>query len=175
MKTIARIFFWFLIEFILILFAAGAFIGSPPPQATVPARSCDESLWKHIYHQKRLVVKSACMSVTGTLVDATRGREKDGCRHEADGDCHTWLKLDASEQGLLNDKNLSNEAGNLVIEPICRYRVTQADAMAVCKDWKQDLVLPPPGTRVRVTGAYVFDSQHGHMEIHPITSIEIIP
>lgn len=135
---------------------------------------CDESLFAHIYHPKRLVVKQACISVTGTLVDATHGRWKDGCRHEKDGDGHCFLKLDKGEESLLNAKNRQNEGGNLVIEPICRYRVTQADAVEACKDWKQPLVLPTPGTHVRVTGAYVFDAQHGHMEIHPISAIEVL-
>lgn len=133
---------------------------------------CDESLWTHVYHAPRLVVKSPCISVTGTLVDASHGRNKDGCRHEKDGDCHTWLRVDKGEESLLNAKNRSDQAGNLVIEPICRYRVTQTDALEACKDWKQDLVLPPPGSRVRVTGAYVLDTQHGHMELHPISKIE---
>lgn len=136
---------------------------------------CDESLWQHVYHVKRLVVHQPCISVTGVLVDASHGRNKDGCRHETDADCHTWLKLDKGQESLLNAKNRQNEGGNLVIEPICRYKVTQADAIEVCKDWTQNLVLPPPGTHVRVTGAYVFDAQHGHMEIHPISSIEVLP
>lgn len=135
---------------------------------------CDETFWQHIYHPKRLVVKQACISVTGTLVDASHGRQKDGCRHEKDGDGHCFLQLDKGEESLLNDKNRQNEDGMLVIEPICRYRVTQADAIEACKGWHQNLVLPPPGTRVRVTGAYVLDTQHGHMELHPISSIEVL-
>lgn len=135
---------------------------------------CDQGLFAHIYNPKRLVVKQPCISVTGTLVDASHGRNKDGCRHEADGDCHTWLKLDKGEESLLNAKNRSNEGGNLVIEPVCRYRVTQADALAACKNYKQPLVLPPPGTRVRVTGAYVLDTQHGHFELHPVSAIEVL-
>lgn len=165
------------------LVLAGAFglccVAVPPAvgQVNLTAKvPCDQTLWAHIYHPKRLVVKQACISVTGVLVDASHGRNKDGCRHEADGDAHCWVNLDKGEEGLLNAKNMKNEGGNLVIEPICRYRVTQADAMAACKGgWQQKLVLPPPGTRVRVTGAYVLDAQHGHMEIHPVSAIDLIP
>lgn len=108
-------------------------LAAPAMAQNVTAKTpCDATLWQHIYHSKRLVVKQACISVTGTLVDASHGRQKDGCRHEKDADCHTWLALDKGEEGLLNAKNLSNEGGNLVIEPICRYLpVTQADAVAV--------------------------------------------
>ena len=62
---------------------------------------CDESLWGHVYHRQRLLVNERCVSVTGTLVDATDGKVKDGCRHEADGDGHCWLRLDAGQEQFL--------------------------------------------------------------------------
>lgn len=142
-----------------------------------PAVPCDDTLWVHVYHPKRLKVRQACISVTGVTVDATRGREKDGCRHEADGDGHCWLKLDAGQEGLLiPGNNASKQGGNLVFEPICRYTTTQADAVLACENWPgQKDPLPPVGSHVRITGAYIFDSQHGHVEIHPVTKIEVLP
>jgi hypothetical protein len=151
---------------------AGAFeVGSASAQGQP---SCDDSLWKHLYHSPRLQVHQLCATVTGTIVDASHGKNKDGCRHEADGDGHCFLKLDAGQEKFLNQKNLDNEDGALVFEPICHYRVTQADAKAACKDWKQNLVLPPVGSHVRMTGSWVTDLQHGHNEIHPVSAIEII-
>lgn len=135
------------------------------------AQACDKTVWKHIYHKERLVVQHACVSVTGTIVDASHGRRKDGARHEADGDGHFWLKLDPGQEQFLNAKNLSNEGGNLVFEPICRYRVTQADAIAACKGYQQPLFVPAVGTHVRMTGDHVLDKQHGHMELHPVYAI----
>src|SRR5215472_16157819 len=41
--------------------------------------ACDLSLWRHVYNPSRLVRKG-CLTVTGTMVDATKGRQKDGCR-----------------------------------------------------------------------------------------------
>jgi hypothetical protein len=58
---------------------------------------------------------------------------------------------------------------------MCRYRVTQADAQAVCRNWKQKLIIPLVGSHVRITGAFVTDLQHGHNEIHPVSSIAVIP
>lgn len=136
---------------------------------------CDPSIWVHVYHPKRLVVIKLCAMVTGTIVDASKGRHRDGARHEADGDGHFFLKLDAGQEEFLNAKNLSNEDGNLVFEPVCMYRVTQKDAVDACKNYKQDIVVPPVGTHVRMTGSHVLDTQHGHKEIHPVTSIEVIP
>src|SRR6185437_6403711 len=67
--------------------------------------------------------------------------------------------------------------GNLVFEIVCKFRVTQADAVASCPSTYQTPIhLPPIGSHVRIVGSYVQDTNHGKwMEIHPVTSIEIIP
>lgn len=138
------------------------------------AQNCDQSLWSHIYHQPRLHVLKACATVTGTIVDASHGKNKDGARHEADGDGHFWLKLDPGQESFLNAMNVKNEGGNLVFEPVCRYRVTQKDALEACKNYKQPLVVPPVGSHVRMTGAFVLDAEHGHIEFHPVSSIDVL-
>ena len=153
---------------------------SAPPPATTPSNpsspTCDASLWTHVYHSQRLLIKNNCMAVTGTIVDATSGREPDGVRHEADGDTHGWLKLDPGSENLLNAGNLSDEGGNLVFEIVCRFPVTQADAKAACQGYKDQVVLPPVGSHVRLVGTYVQDTFHAQwMEIHPVTSITVIP
>ena len=83
-----------------------------------------------MYHPQRLIVKQQCMSVTGTIVDATNGKQPDGVRHEKDGDPHGWFKLDSGFENLLNAGNTSDEGGNLVFEIVCRFPVTQADEKA---------------------------------------------
>jgi hypothetical protein len=134
---------------------------------------CDASLWDHVYNPQRLVVKVRCVTVSGTIVDATHGQRKDGLRHEKDGDTHGWLKVDPQFRNLLNAGNLSDEGGNLVFEVICKYRVTQIDAKAACKDFQSSVVIPPVGSCVRITGTYVQDTEHAKwMEIHPVTKIE---
>jgi len=136
---------------------------------------CDDSLWRRVYHPQRLVIKDACISVTGVIVDATHGKRKDGVRHEADGDTHGWLRVDPLFRNLLNAGNLSDEGGNLVFEVICKFRVTQADAKAACMGMQSSVSIPPVGTRVRITGSLVRELNHGHwMEIHPVTKIEVI-
>jgi hypothetical protein len=146
---------------------------TPPPQPP-PSGQCDDTLWSHVYHSNRLIVHQKCISVTGTIVDATKGREPDGLRHEADGDTHGWLKVDAQFQNLLNAGNSSAEDGNLVFEIVCEYRVTQADAKAACRNYQNKVTIPPVGSHVRIVGVYVQDTFHGQwMEIHPVTSITI--
>lgn len=152
--------------------------GSTSPSANPGASSsseCDASLWSHVYHSQRLILKTQCAEVTGMIVDATEGKESDGVRHEADGDTHGWLKVDSQFQNLLNAGNISDEGGNLVFEIVCRFPVTQADAKAACQGYKDTVKLPPVGSRVRIIGTCVQDTFHAQwMEIHPVTSITVI-
>ena len=138
--------------------------------------ACDGSLWDHVYHPARLLVRRQCISVTGTIVDATNGREPDGVRHEPDGDTHGWLKLDSGFENLLNDGNVTDEGGNLVFEVVCKFQVKQQDAERACADYHATVVLPPVGSHVKIVGAFVQDSFHAQWnEIHPVTSITVIP
>ena len=63
-----------------------------------------------------------------------------------------------------------------MLEIICRYPVTQKDAIASCHNFKSKVVLPPVGTHVRVTGPLIEDLDHQpiHREIHPVSSIEVL-
>jgi hypothetical protein len=151
-----------------ILCGASAFAQSP---------TCDETLWNHVYIPKRLVVQEKCVTVTGTIVDATgsmEGRHKDGVRHEPDGDAFGWLKLDPGQEKFVNDVNTQMEQGNLVFEIVCEHPVTQADAKVPCQGFKSSVKVPPVGSHVAITGASVKDSEHGWLEIHPVTSIDVI-
>jgi hypothetical protein len=135
-------------------------------------QTCDKTLWKHTYKPERLTVKAACVSVTGTIMDATHGKRKDGVRREADGDTHGWLKLDAGQDKYLNAGNKSDEGGNLVFEIVCKFAVSQADAKSACKGYKSTVNIPPVGTHVRITGSWVQDDNHAHwLEIQPVSEI----
>jgi hypothetical protein len=145
---------------------------SPPPTDT----TCDPSLQTHVYHPARLSQKQSCIAITGTIVDATKGSQPDGVRHEADGDTHGWLNVDAEFKNLLNAGNINDEGGNLVFEIICRFPVTQPDAKSACQGFTDHVNLPPINSHVRIVGILVQDTFHGQwMEIHPVTSITVIP
>lgn len=154
---------------------------TPPVTPTAPSTTtaqCDASLWDHVYNPQRLIKQpQGCISVTGTIVDATapqKSHEPDGVRHEADGDTHGWLKLDPAYQNLLNAGNMSDEGGNMVFEIVCKFPVTQPDATAACENYKSPIQIPPVGSHVRMTGTYVQDTNHAKwMEIHPVTSIVV--
>jgi len=112
-------------------------------------------------------------------VDATATQSKhqtDGTRHEKDGDTHGWLEVDSGFENLLNSGSMNNENGNLVFEIICRFPVTQTDAKAACQGYADPISLPPVGSHVRIVGRFVQDTFHGQWnEIHPVTSISVIP
>jgi hypothetical protein len=152
---------------------------SPTSGSTAGANpQCDKTLWTdHVYNPQRLIVKNECIAVTGTIVDATSGKRSDGVRHEPDGDTHGWLKLDSQFENLLNAGNLSHEGGNMVFEIVCKFPVSQADAKPKCPPtYTSPVQVPPVGSHVQIVGVYVLDTNHAKwMEIHPVTSITVIP
>src|SRR6266851_7276885 len=86
------------------------------PQTT--AIQCDQSLWQYVYNPGRLQVLDPCISVTGVVEEV---------RKEADGDVHIVFRLDQQFESLLNEKNVSRQYGDLVLEPICQGNVRQTD------------------------------------------------
>jgi hypothetical protein len=125
---------------------------------------CDESLWDHVYNPNRLQIVDSCITITGTI---------DSIRAEKDGDLHIRLSVDSQYSHLINQANKDNQFGDLVLEPICVRKVTQASAIAACENFIQAIEIPPVRTHVKVTGSYVLDHEHNDWaEIHPISSIE---
>src|SRR5436309_2548462 len=97
-------------------------------------------------------------------------------RVEKDGDYHIQLTLDADQPAsLVNSRNKKVQHGCLVLEPICKGKVTQADAIQPCKG-AMKIKVPAIGSHVSVIGTYVKDteSNHGWMEIHPVTNSTVI-
>ena len=106
-----------------------------------------------------------------------------------DADYHIQMKLDPGQSNLLNARNRSTNRGQhgfFVIEPICQKTPTQNDVgkERVCVRYRQSLpaltqiradLKKHVGTHVEVTGAFITDMEHGWNEIHPITSIRVIP
>jgi hypothetical protein len=125
--------------------------------------ACDTTLWEHVYHPQRLRVIEECKVVEGRIVSL---------RKEEDGDFH--IRLDVDDKSLLNEHNLTGQHGDLVLEPVCVNEVTQADAVAACRGFTSNVLIPRAGERVRVTGTYVTDLEHGWNEIHPVTQMEIL-
>ena len=177
---------------------SGAPPTTPPPSATPPSPpaggrtavnlgpgvpgapsmvGCGDGLWQHVYNPTRLLVNQDCLTVTGTIVDATANQSThrpDGVRHEADGDTHGWLRVDPPFASLINAGNTSAEGGNLVFEIVCHFAVTQADAKPACMGFPDHTTIPPINAHVAITGTFVTEKNHAKWnEIHPVSSIKV--
>ena len=147
-------------------------LATPRPIArhtATPAAACrptDQD--RYVYRPARLQVLTACVRVSGTVAFI---------RDEADGDLHLGLALDAPYAHLVVAANGGAERGDLVIEPVCELRVTQADAIAVCAADPDPLRgLPRLGEHVWMEGRYVADLQHGGWrELHPLYRWGVLP
>ncbi len=95
--------------------------GQESPQTT--DAHCNKSLWQYVYNPGRLQVLNPCISVTGAVEEV---------RKEADGDVHILFHLDQQFASLLNEKNISRQQGDLILEPICQGKVSQPDAEEPC-------------------------------------------
>jgi hypothetical protein len=147
-----------------IALVTGIFPGGQPPgldvaqiQSTETDPSCpskDQATYG-AYNSTRLVLHDSCQHLVGTVQDVEGG--------ESDGDLDIYVNVDpeyasltGAPQNIDNLRRYSN-GGNLLIELMPR------DAPHISP--------PKPGDKVDVYGAYVFDSQHGFYEIHPIFSM----
>ncbi|MCL4523086.1 MAG: hypothetical protein M1453_00290 [Acidobacteria bacterium] len=139
----------------------GPLLKPKPPQGSA---GCDAALWNHVYRPQRLEIIEECKTVEGVIEKVLR---------EADGDLQ--IRLDVEDKSLLNERNFSGQHGMLVLEPICQKRITQANAIEPCRNYAGPFFEVRAGMRVRVTGAFVLDHDHGWREIHPVTSIVPIP
>lgn len=127
--------------------------------------TCDRSLWDRVYDPLRLEVIDACKVVTGVIEEQDQNE---------DGDTHMLLKLDPGSPDLLAKKNYKKKNGDLVIEVVCANAITDKKAVAACKGYSNQIVIPSVGDHVRVTGSYVNDTHNGWTEIHPVSRVEKI-
>ena len=163
MSSSSRNIFLLFISLLPIFFTACSGGETGTAQTSSSCASCDTSLWKFMYHRYRLQVIKKCFSANGTIQEM---------RKERDGDYHILLKLDTGLNSLLNEKNLEKQKGCLVVEVICQNKVKQEDAIDACENCTSHIEVPPAGSHVKVNGSYVFDKEHGWMEIHPVTGFE---
>ncbi len=142
---------------------------SPPSSLTDLKPVCVGDPHAHVYSPDRLQLLAACIELTGTIDSETA---------QADGDYHVRLHLDlgqtCSGQPCIDAKNVSDQAGDLILEPVCENPITQADAVAACQGYHNPLVLPPLNSHVMVMGPFVLDTDHGWNEIHPLESITVV-
>ncbi len=129
------------------------------------SKSCTSETLNHVYNPDRLQVLNSCQTVTGTVEKVIQ---------EADGDTHVRLQLDSSYENLLNTYNYNDQYGTLVLEIVCAYPVTQADAVDACSGYTNTIAIPGVNEHISVSGQYATDLDHGWNEIHPVFSIQVL-
>lgn len=129
------------------------------------AADCNTSLWTHVYNPARLKVANRCIAVRGTVDESSA---------DDDGDQHLLLKLDPGQDQLLKKKNRTKKNGDLVAEIVCVNHVKLKKARAACAGYSNQILPPPVGAHVTVTGTYVIDSHNGWAEIHPVSRVDVI-
>jgi hypothetical protein len=136
---------------------------SPTHQAAVACKATDQD--RYVYHPDRLIVRAACVRVTGTVL---------AIRQEADGDLHIRVQLDTPFRSMLTPGNQlqcgQRVCGLLVVEPICVGAVSQLDAESSCATDPDPLrSLPAVDQHIWLEGRYVLDTDHSDWaELHPL-------
>lgn len=130
--------------------------------------SCNPNLWNYVYDPGRLHVVDACRTVTGTVSDVHPNAE-------GDGDYDIRVALDPPYASLVNDANRTQLQGHLQLETVCQAQVTAADAKDACGSFTGNVLIPQPGQHISATGSYVLDTNHGWMELHPVSVIRVVP
>lgn len=122
----------------------------------------------------RLKVERRCIGVQG-VVDRTTTHP--------DADVFIDMRLGPADAGLLNQRNISAQQGDLVAEIVpadqagCTPGQTPklpkgSDAFGICSG--QALPAPMPGDLIQVYGPYVLDLDNGWMEVHPAWAMLVL-
>jgi len=148
----------------VLLFAAPMLLQTRSGSSSQPG--CNSETLNHVYSPDRLQVHNSCQTVTGTVMRILQ---------ERDGDTHIRLQLDPQYTGLLNDYNMQDQKGTLILEIVCAYSyIPQQDAVSACQGYTNQVPIPNVGQHVSVVGQYVTDLDHGWNEIHPVYSVTTI-
>lgn len=150
---------------VVVTSVSGCALARIPPQwgdVAPVAATCDDILWHHTYRaESRLTTVARCVSAVGIVRDTHRA---------GDGDLIIELETDPR---LVNAANVN---GWLKVEAVCQTRGDKRKHRNACRWYNGPRFTPPPlGATVRVTGRYVADRRHGgHMEIHPLSRLEVL-
>lgn len=149
---------------VLVSISAGSCGGAIAQPDTL---QCDQTLWSHVYAPARLQIVNACSSMTGVVQNEHRND---------DGDVDIRVTPDAQYEALLNDANRKDLNGALQVEAVCQgpIKASVPAAQDACGAYRGSVIVPPVGAHVAVVGSYVRDTNHGWMEIHPVTAITIL-
>jgi len=116
----------------------------------------------HVYTPDRLKVLDPCKHAEGVVVDVAA---------EEDGDYHIWFRPDPGYTYLMNRENHFQGRPAMLAEIVPDCPGEPADEQAAAKCPKTHISIPKLGEHVAINGPWVFDSNHGWNEIHPVDTI----
>ena len=131
--------------------------GAPPAEPRVfRADGCVEGdVLGGVYLPSRLKVLDPCVTVEGVVREV-----EEPAVGEGDGDLSFNVELSGDDLRLINDGNRQNMHGWLHME------IVPLD--------QPNVRTPKVGDRVRVRGPWVLDTVHGHNEVHPVWSLDVL-
>ena len=132
---------------LLLLAACTHATATQPPVSTTVKFTCPSDGNMGVYKPSRLSTLKECVWFAGTVT------EEDP---RSDGDLHLLLAPDGGYQMYLNGGN--QQAGGMVVEIMPG----------------QNLPAPSVGEHVQVFGTWVFDTNNGWNEIHPVWGINYL-
>jgi len=132
--------------------------------------SCDDLLWNHVIGKERKKVVARCITVSGIIIQV---------RPQRSLSYSVGLNPDPKFVNLITPANLKYRGGHLVLRVYRPNSVIQSETSSyfcsMCGKSHQNIIIPPLGTHVSVTGSYVLDPGHGWWaEINPVTTISAI-
>lgn len=113
------------------------------------------NIFDGVDRQARFTVLSTCEHAIGVVHDMKDTKEDDG-------DYQFNLQVEDSFKKLLNDQNVKQVNGMLVVE------IIPADQSS------SNVQIPKNGDRIEINGAWVTDNPHGWNEIHPAWQVKIL-
>jgi hypothetical protein len=85
------------------------------------------------------------------------------------------VTLDPEYAHLSNEKNHEHYGkDSLELEIVCRHPIWKFFVFR-CWTCNNTILVPRAGDHIEADGYYVVDTRHGHMELHPVTRITLLP
>lgn len=138
-------------------FAYARYFGTQTVVQTNPdSTHCKQgNIFDGVDRQARFTVLSTCEDAIGVVHDM-KGTKED------DGDYQFNLQVEDSFKKLLNDQNVKQVNGMLVVEIIPKDQSSS------------NVQIPKDGDRIEINGAWVTDNPHGWNEIHPAWQVKVL-
>jgi hypothetical protein len=119
----------------------------------------------HVYSPDRLKVLDPCKHAEGVVVDVAA---------EEDGDYHVWFAPDPAYAYLMNPENHFQGRPAMLAEIVPDCTGQPADEQAAARCPKTRIAVPKLHDHVAMNGPWVFDTNHGWNEIHPVDTISVL-